>query len=297
MSQTTTAQVNVTVPDHLNPATSKGYQMGERGAHNIATGYPHPYPLPKFESKEEERKWVKNHMAGAFRVFARKDFTEGAAGHISVRDPIDPETFWINPLAVHFGMIKASDLVHVDKDGKVLPDGNQWAVNTAGFAIHSQLHQARPDIHAACHTHSVHGRAYSALGKPLEMINQDACMFFKSHAVYSDFGGVALEANEGRAIAEAIGSGNSAILQNHGLLTVGTTVDEAAYLFTLMERTCQAQLLADAAANEGNPKKVISDDAAGYTYHQVADPESLYAEFQPDFNYEIALSGGDFLDA
>jgi ribulose-5-phosphate 4-epimerase/fuculose-1-phosphate aldolase len=45
-------------------------------------------------------------------------------------------------------------------------------VNRAGFMIHSALHQARPDINAACHTHSPHGRAWSAFGKPIEMITQ-----------------------------------------------------------------------------------------------------------------------------
>lgn len=57
-----------------------------------------PYPgIPKFEDPYEMRQWQLEHLAGAFRVFARKGFTEGAAGHISVRDPVDPETFWINP--------------------------------------------------------------------------------------------------------------------------------------------------------------------------------------------------------
>lgn len=57
-----------------------------------------PYPgIPEFEDLHEKRQWQLEHLAGAFRVFARKGFTEGAAGHISVRDPIDTDTFWINP--------------------------------------------------------------------------------------------------------------------------------------------------------------------------------------------------------
>ena len=69
----------------------------------------------------------------------------------------------------------------------------------------------------------------------------------KSHAVYEDFGGVALEAEEGIHISKALGDGKGVILQNHGLLTVGNTVDEAAYLFTLLEKSCQVQLAAQAA--------------------------------------------------
>lgn len=286
MSTVTETQTNIPV----ETTTSRGYVLGERGQQNIAKGMDHPFPVPKFSSKQEERQWVKQHTAGAFRVFARKGFTEGTAGHISVRDPIETNTFWINPLAKHFGLIKASDLVHVDADGNILPDGAQTAINAAGFAIHSALHRSRSDIHAACHTHSIYGKSYSAFGKPLDMINQDVCTFYKSHSVYTDFGGVALDAKEGEHIAESIGNGKGAILQNHGLITVGETVDEAAYLFTLMERCCEAQLLAQLAVTPDSPLKLIGDEEAAYTEYVSSDPETLYAEFQPDLEMEIELN-------
>ncbi|EGW32201.1 uncharacterized protein SPAPADRAFT_61283 [Spathaspora passalidarum NRRL Y-27907] len=274
--------------------TTSTYDLGTRGTHNIAKGGKHPYALPKFTDKSEERKWALQHMAGAFRVFARKGYTEGTAGHISIRDPIDPDTFWINPLGKHFGLLKASDMVHVDEDGNVLPDGNQAPINAAGFAIHSALHKERPDVNAACHTHSTYGKAWSAMGKELDMINQDVCAFYKSHSVFSDFGGVALEAAEGIKIAKAIGDGKAAILQNHGLLTVGGTVDAAAYLFTLLEKSCQVQLSAQAALLPGESLKIIEDKVAEYCEYKDADPETLYTEFQPDLEMEIYLNG-DFL--
>ncbi|ODV87966.1 hypothetical protein CANARDRAFT_20692 [[Candida] arabinofermentans NRRL YB-2248] len=289
LSETTTTTTTTPVgniPDAIKASTTKGYAAGERGAHNISLGADIPFPIPKFDDPYKQRDWMLEHMAGAFRIFARKGYTEGGAGHISIRDPVDPKTFWINPLGIHFGVLKASDMVHIDEDANII-GGNRVAVNAAGFAIHSALHKARPDVNAACHTHSKYGKAYSAFGEPLEMLNQDACTFYNHHSVYTNFGGVAVEAEEGRQIAESIGDGHGAILQNHGLITVGYTVDEAAYLFTLMERTCECQLLADAAANEGKPKKLIGDEEAAYTYHLSADRESLYQEFQADLQYEI----------
>lgn len=282
---------------NLSEATtsSKGYEVKERGAHNIAMGLPHPYAPPKFNTKEEERTWAKQHMAAAFRVFARKGYTEGTAGHISVRDPIETDTFWINPLGKHFGLIKASDLVHCDEDGNILPDGPQHAINAAGFAIHSAVHKARPDVNAACHTHSVYGKTFSALGRELDMINQDVCTFYKSHSVYTNFGGVAIEPEEGKEIAAALGNGKGIILQNHGLLTVGTTVDSAAYLYTLLERSCECQLLADAALRPGEKLKVCGDLEAEYTEKVQGDEETLYTEFQPDYEMEKYLNS-DFLN-
>lgn len=282
--------------EHTEALTSRGYALDERGSHNLAMGMPAPYPVPQFSSEEKhlERKWALEHMAAAFRVFARFGYTEGVAGHITVRDPVDKDTFWINPLGKHFALMKASDMVHVDEHGNILPDGKQAAINAAGFAIHSAVHKARPDVNAACHAHSIHGKAFSALGKPLQMINQDVCTFYKSHSVYEDFGGVALEAKEGIAIAESLGNGKGSILQSHGLITVGQTVDEAAYLYTLMEKSCKVQLLAEAALKEGAKLKVIGDDEAAYTEHKSADPESLYGEFQGEYELEEHLSHGAF---
>ncbi|KAI1031920.1 hypothetical protein LB504_000331 [Fusarium proliferatum] len=250
-----------------------------------------PYPgIPRIEDPYQKRQWQLEHMAGAFRVFARMGFTEGAAGHISVRDPVDPSTFWINPMGVHFGMLEAGHMVHINEDGQVI-GGNRVAVNAAGFTIHAAIHKARPDVDAACHAHSKYGKAWSTFGKPLEMISQDACIFYNDHSVYSDFGGVVFEDDEGARIAKALGPKNrSVILQNHGLLTAGKTVDEAAYLFSLMERTCEIQLLVESA---GLPRQIIGDEEAEYTYRYNADPEALYTEFQPDFEYEVWKSNGE----
>lgn len=276
-----TTQTNTTVHVH------------SPGAHNISLGDV-PFPVPQFKDQLEKRQWILQHMAGAFRVFARKNFTEGAAGHISVRDPVDPNTFWINPLGIHFGMLKASDMVHVDEHGNII-GGSRKPVNAAGFKIHSAIHKARPDVHAACHTHSVHGKAYSAFAKPLEMINQDSCIFYNAHTVYQEFGGIVLKEEEGVRLAAALGNNKAIILKNHGLLTVGSTVDEAAYLFTLMERTCEAQLLVDAARRQGKQPEIIPHAEASFTFDHTSDPESLYQEHQPDYEYEVYMNG-DFLN-
>ncbi|KAH8655494.1 class II aldolase [Xylariales sp. PMI_506] len=249
--------------------------------------------IPTFSDPYAERKWALERMAGAFRVIARKGYLEGTAGHISVRDPVDPHTFWINPLAYHFGLMKVSDLVQVNMKGEIV-GGNRACINNAGFNIHSALHNARPDVNAACHFHSIHGKAWSSFGRPLEMLNQDACTFYNDHTVHNMFGGIAFEADEGVRIAQALGNKRCAILQNHGLLTTGKTVDEAAFLYTLMENSCKVQLLAEAASASGIQKQICPHDQAEYTY-RLTTPEAMWLEFQPDYQYELRVSGGDFL--
>eukprot|EP01097_Dermamoeba_algensis_P006658 TRINITY_DN4153_c0_g1_i1.p1 TRINITY_DN4153_c0_g1~~TRINITY_DN4153_c0_g1_i1.p1 ORF type:complete len:174 (-),score=25.86 TRINITY_DN4153_c0_g1_i1:81-602(-) len=121
-------------------------------------------------------------------------------------------------------------------------------INAAGFAIHSAIHKARPDVVAICHSHSEYGRAFAALGRELDMLTQDSCAFFRSHSVYNNFGGVVLSEEEGRNIVNALGQNKALILQNHGLLTVGQSIEEAVFWFVSMEKCCKTQLLVDAAA-------------------------------------------------
>jgi ribulose-5-phosphate 4-epimerase/fuculose-1-phosphate aldolase len=250
---------------------------------------------PKFTSVEDERLYRKQHLAAAFRVFADRGFDEGVAGHISVRDPIHTDHFWLNPLSMHFSLIKVSDLILVNEAGEVV-EGDE-PINAAAFAIHSEIHKARPDIHAACHAHSVHGKAFSVFGRELDMMTQDSLRFYKSHAVYDNFGGIVLDREEGRRIAKALGNGKAVILQNHGLLTCGTSVDSAAFWFLSLERTCQAQLLVDAVSRDapGYRKILITDEEAAFSYQQVGTEEKGWLAFQPYYDEQVAKTGGSFL--
>ena len=150
-------------------------------------------------------------------------------------------------------------------------------VNAAAFAIHSQIHAARPDVVAAAHAHSVHGKAFSTLGRLLAPLTQDACVFFEDHALLSDYGGVVVDAAYGERIASTLGPHKALIHRNHGLLTVGTTVDEAAWWFVTMDRSCQAQLLAEAA---GTPIPV-DEAAARLTREQIGHSLAGWFQFQP----------------
>ena len=250
---------------------------------------PLPYAMPTFDSVEEHRLHLKQRLAAGFRLFGKFGFSEGVAGHITARDPELLDHFWVNPFAVDFSLIKASDLILVNHQGEVV-EGN-YPVNAAAFAIHSQVHAARPDVQAAAHSHSVYGKAFSSLGRTLDPITQDVCAFYGDHALFDDYTGVVLDIEEGKRIAHALGDNKAAILRNHGLLTVGHTVDEAVWWFITMERSCQAQLLASAA---GDPV-LIDPDMAALTSTQVGSPSAGWLSFQPLYE-QIVRAQPDLLD-
>jgi ribulose-5-phosphate 4-epimerase/fuculose-1-phosphate aldolase len=228
-------------------------------------------------SVEEERLHRKQNLAAAFRLFSRFGFDEGVAGHITARDPELTDHFWVNPFGKHFGHICVSDLMLVRHDGTVV-EGDR-PLNQAAFAIHSQVHSARPDVIGAAHSHSIYGKSWSTLGRLLDPITQDACAFYDDHALFDQYSGVVLDLEEGKRIAHQLGDCKSVILRNHGLLTVGHSVEEAAWWFITMERSCQAQLLAEAA---GKPV-LIEPAMAKHTAGQVGTHFAGWFSFQPLF--------------
>jgi ribulose-5-phosphate 4-epimerase/fuculose-1-phosphate aldolase len=248
-----------------------------------------PFEIPEFDDPGEQRTHMKQRLAAAFRLFGRFGFSEGVAGHITARDPERPDCFWVNPFGMSFHHIRVSDLILVDHEGDVVE--GEYQVNRAAFAIHSQVHAARPDVQAAAHAHSLHGKAWSALGRTLDPLTQDSCAFYDDHALFDDFTGVVLDIEEGKRIAHALDDNKAVILRNHGLLTVGHTVDEAAWWFITMERTCQAQLLAEAA---GTPVP-IDDEHAELTATQVGSPLAGLFSFQPLYE-QIVRQEPDLLD-
>ena len=234
-----------------------------------------PMP-PTFESVEEERAYRKGKLAGALRIFGRLGFGEGVAGHITVRDPEFPDHFWVNPFGISFRHIRSSDLLLVNHSGEVVY-GHSF-LNRAAFVLHSAIHHARPDVIAAAHAHSVNGKAFSSLGIPLAPLTQDACAFYGDHTLIAEQGGaVVFEVEAGKQFASLFPTGKAAIHQNHGLFTVGESIDEAAFWFITMERSCQAQLLAMAA---GTPIQ-IRHEYAQYTREQTGFPLAGWFSFQP----------------
>ena len=257
---------------------------------------PAPQPIPTeqlhfalpqtFDDVAAERQHRKERLAAALRLFGRFGFEEGVAGHITARDPEFTDHFWVNPFGMSFKHITVSDLILVNHEGQVVE--GRYHVNQAAFAIHSEVHQARPDVVAAAHSHSTYGRALSALGELLEPITQDVCAFYQDHALFDDYTGVVLDREKGRRIAAALGPHKAVILRNHGLLTVGNSVDAAAWWFITMERSCQVQVTAKAA---GTPVP-ISHENAVLTRDQLGNDLVAWINYQPLYQ-QITRSEAD----
>jgi ribulose-5-phosphate 4-epimerase/fuculose-1-phosphate aldolase len=244
---------------------------------------------PTFETVEQQRQHIKQRLAAALRIFGWFGFEEGIAGHITARDPELTDHFWLNPFGISFSHVRVSDLILVNQSGETVE--GRYPANPSAFAIHSQIHQARPDVIAAAHSHSIYGRALSTTGDLIEPITQDACAFYEDHCVFDDYSGPVFEVDEGKRIAAALGEFKAVILANHGLLTVGDSVDAAAWWFIAMERSAHAQLLAKAAGKV----KQIPHAHAKVTHGLTGNSLTGWLNFQPLYD-RIVRREPDLLD-
>ena len=239
---------------------------------------------------EAERLKRKQRLAAGLRIMGRLHLAEGVAGHVTVRDPEFPDRFWVNPFGHNFKLMTVSDLICVDHTGEVVVGDRP--VNAAAFAIHSRLHAARPDVMAAAHSHSMYGKTFSTLGKPLKMISQDATMFYNDVALCNEgSGAVVLDTAVGDKMAEALGDKKALIHQNHGLITTGGSVDAAVWWFVALERTCQSQLLAESAGDPIEIPEHLCEDGYKAQGHDLAG----WFQFQPFWD-ELVAREPEFLD-
>ncbi|RAL66971.1 hypothetical protein DID88_007752 [Monilinia fructigena] len=178
---------------------------------------------------------------------------------------------WHLEFLLNWGMMRGCGAYYFEGSyGEVVDGGPCRLLNTAAYMIHHAVHIARPEVNAVAHSHSIYGRAFCSLGRPLDIITQDACAFHNDLALYSSFRGVVLASEEGHAIASALGQKKAALLQNHGLLTCGESIESAVFWFTSLEKCCHAQLLADAAAGgRGGETVKIDEQDAVCTYNTV----------------------------
>lgn len=203
-----------------------------------ATVAPELRPAP---ASADERQ-IRVDLAAAYRLVAHFGWDDLIFTHISARIPGPEHHFLINPYGMLFGEITASSLVKVDLDGKIV-EPTPYAINPAGFTIHSAIHAAREDATCVLHLHTIAGVAVSCQEHGLLPIDQTS-MLFNGELAYHEYEGIALMLDERPRLVADLGQKNALMLRNHGTLTVGTSVARAFSTMYLLERACAMQIAA-----------------------------------------------------
>ncbi|MGW1775289.1 class II aldolase/adducin family protein [Streptomyces sp. NPDC002104] len=226
---------------------------------------------PVFATAGEERAHRKERLAGVLRLLGRLGYEDGVGGHVSARDPEFEDCYWVNPFGRAFGALGPEDLLLVDGEGRVRQ--GERRVNQLAFAVHAAVHRARPAVVAVVRTQAPYGRALAALGELLAPVTQEACAFYEDHALLDEYAG----GGDAERIAGALGPYKALVLRNLGLLTVGDSVEAAAWWFIAAERAAQVQLIARAAGKA----VLISHHSALATRERFGSDLAAWVNCQP----------------
>jgi ribulose-5-phosphate 4-epimerase/fuculose-1-phosphate aldolase len=215
--------------------------------------------LPSLKGQVSPEEWqLRVDLAAAYRLVAHYGWDDLIFTHISARIPGPEHHFLINPFGMMFEEITASSLVKIDMDAKKVAP-SPFEVNPAGFTIHSAIHAAREDAQCVMHTHSVAGVAVSAQTHGLLPLSQQA-LFPLVNLAYHDYEGVALREDEKARLQADLGTANSMILRNHGILVCGASIPDAFLNLFILQRACEVQIaaLAGGAPVTPVPQQIVS---------------------------------------
>jgi L-fuculose-phosphate aldolase len=208
----------------------------------------------------------------ACRILAADGHDTVVPGLVSARTA-EPEAFLTLPMGIGFEEVTQGDILTVDKHLNVL-HGEGNPPKAAGFLI--KIHQLRPDISCAIHTHAPYTAALSMIEEPLSVAHMDATMFFDDCAFLREWPGNPVTELEGELISQALGPKRAVLLANHGLATVGASIEEAAWMALCFERAVKMQLRARAIGK----LSLIDPEFARDAHDYMTDPSMVATQFR-----------------
>jgi L-fuculose-phosphate aldolase len=210
---------------------------------------------------------LRQKLADAGKALVIEGQDDFVAGHVSARLPDNPNLFLMKPANIGLEEMMPDDLLTIGLDGKVVA-GTARRHNEV--YLHSEIFRARPDVNCVVHTHPVNAIMFSALDLPLLPVSNEGVIFHNALPVFSEVTDVITTPALGAALAHCLGDKQAVLLRNHGIATVGATVEEAVWLALKLERACQMQLLVAAA---GGPKVLHTEDLEKGRKRRVARPD------------------------
>lgn len=192
-----------------------------------------------FDSSDYE---LREKLAQGCRILAMEGHADVIWGHMSVRDPQDPNRFWMKASGVGLEEITADDLVLLDFDGNRV-GGMRQRHNE--FPIHAEVFRRRPEVMAVVHTHPPLPTVLGSSGHTIRPVTHEGCFFYPPVIpVFDEMTDLIVTRDQGTAVARALGDHRVLFLKNHGIVIAGTSVEEAVVASMLLERATRAQMAA-----------------------------------------------------
>jgi ribulose-5-phosphate 4-epimerase/fuculose-1-phosphate aldolase len=223
-----------------------------------------------------EQLWEqKLELATAFRAASLHGFNEGIDNHFSAVVHGTDDRFLLNRYGPDWSEMTGNDLLTIDLEGQLINGIGHW--ERTAFVIHRAVHRARPDARCVFHTHMPYATALSMTEIGLQTRSHQNAMLFHERVARLSYDGLASAEAEGERIATAVSEGITLVmLDNHGVLVVGSSVPDAWQKLYFLERACQVQILAQST---GSPLILAPSSVAERTARHWSAASGAEAQF------------------
>lgn len=185
----------------------------------------------------------------------------GSSGNVSRRIARpDGDLFAVTASRVPYHRFGIDDVLVVD--GEVEPVAGDGIPSSESLA-HLAVYQARPDIDAVIHTHSVHASAFAVAGQSIPPILDEQVVTLGGAVAVAEYGASASAELAANAVA-ALGGRAAVLLRHHGVLGVGADLEEAVAVVELVERVARVRLLSAALGGGELPADVVASEERVY---------------------------------
>ena len=197
---------------------------------------------------------LKEAMIASGRILYEEDQADLIFGHVTARVPNDPGLFLMKPHTIGLEEMTPDNIITCNIEGEKVMGAMPRHLEVF---IHSEILRVRPDVQAVVHTHAPNAVAFSSLGRPIQPVGHEGSVFCDAWPVFSETSDLIVDQARGKAVARALGEHNYLMLQNHGIVTCGRTIEEATVLALYLEKACKTQLLVEAC---GGAKHVSTSE-------------------------------------
>jgi L-fuculose-phosphate aldolase len=216
---------------------------------------------------------LKQRLILAGKVLVEQGQDDFTRGHISVRLPDNPGLFFMKPHSLGLDEITMENILTIDLEGNVVAGTSR---RHSEVYIHSEIFKVRPDVNCVVHTHPPYSIALSATGRPFKAYSQPGALFAGEVGVYDDTIALIRTHAMGAGVAKALGKHRAVLLKNHGVVTIGQSLEEVVVATIMLENAAQIQMITEAA---GDPAKEFPADDVAKLKHEISRPDQYIENF------------------
>jgi HCOMODA/2-hydroxy-3-carboxy-muconic semialdehyde decarboxylase len=194
---------------------------------------------------------LRRDLAVAYRIVANEGILD-AFGHISVRNPNNPERYFLSRSRAP-GLVQAGDILEYDLDSNPIVPPKERPYSER--VIHGEIFKARPDVNAVCHHHAPSIMPFAISGMPLlPVFHLGASMgasapFWDSRDEFGDTNLLVVKPEEGASLARTLGDASIVVMRRHGATVVGGSLRELVFRTVYSAKNAEHQLGAHMLGN------------------------------------------------